>query len=872
MTDKNFMSGGGGNFGGGGASGNWVGEPGAKWEYGTGTVINDTRQYDQLGNVISGEYGYTQGNPQSDAETNRLNAYAHQTNNVVPSSADIKLAFQANLLDNYDVVTYHYKLFMVSTDDSSTGNVLNAASQVVIAESGVTDLTIDKVELNAIAVPSVETGTGTQTLVKFEIVEPAGAGLLDKMYYESIDLGIGNWAVMPLYLQLEFRGRNPETSDSEINGMPGAIGNLRWLWALKITEIKANVTPVGTRYEFSAIIYNEFAQTNAAFSIQHNITLTNFTTFGKAISELEDKVNKDQLLKLLDNYGKPDVYKFVVDPEIAGYQVDTSNTTSKRNDPYIVLEGKSANFNVGAGIDKIIDTLLTHTKEYQEKLTGAKTPGAEGDPASAAQSQMKSFWRIITESRPIEYDARRNDNAIEYTIFIIAYDIGMLDANLFQTTGITPEIAAKRVATYANKGLLKKKYNYMFTGLNDQIVSLDLNLNHSFATAMSRYGGVYLNSATGDTGTVNNNTVTDELRISSALRKVISLQNDAKATQQQRAQAAEEYNAAMSASKLPADRLKVYNDVLTQSKPENKLNYALFGNNYSINRDNPISQNSRTARKMAQPVASAGVGFVSDVNIQSEVAKSMYADFLKTPKGGQLRPIAYREAVQNDSTGPGIVASSNSGSTKLASVFSTALHSGMDANLVSIKLTIKGDPFWLFPQPIQNNNDILFNSLKPVADAIKHLKQGQNALPGSVNMYGADNFILLRFRTPRIFDVSDNDSDEFTEIETFSGIYKVITVKSRFEMGKFVQDLECILDPVINLKDISALVEFDAANQSIPTTPDNFIPFKKYNASNAPEVAPAIIPNTDADLARLTRAGYSSYSEANAARLKGIRG
>jgi hypothetical protein len=139
-------------------------------------------------------------------------------------------------------------------------------------------------------------------------------------------------------------------------------------------------------------------------------------------------------------------------------------------------------------------------------------------------------------------------------------------------------------------------------------------------------------------------------------------------------------------------------------------------------------------------------------------------------------------------------------------------------------------------------------------------------------MYGADNFILLRFRTPRIFDVSDNDSDEFTEIETFSGIYKVITVKSRFEMGKFVQDLECILDPVINLKDISALVEFDAANQSIPTTPDNFIPFKKYNASNAPEVAPAIIPNTDADLARLTRAGYSSYSEANAARLKGIRG
>jgi hypothetical protein len=176
----------------------------------------------------------------------------------------------------------------------------------------------------------------------------------------------------------------------------------------------------------------------------------------------------------------------------------------------------------------------------------------------------------------------------------------------------------------------------------------------------------------------------------------------------------------------------------------------------------------------------------------------------------------------------------------------------------------------------------LFNSLKPASEAIKFLKAGQEALPGSVNMYGGDNFILIRFRTPRIFDIVEDNGDDnkYTEVDTFSGVYKVISVKSRFEMGKFVQDLDCILDPVINLKDISALIEFDAANPDTPTTVESFIPFKKYNGSNAPDQSPSenaridagIITQSEAETARLKRSGYTTQSEAETARLKRILG
>lgn len=814
------------------------------------------------------------------------NAYTHQTDNI-ESGVDVKVAFQPNLLDNYDAVTYHFKLFMVSTDDASTGNVLNVKSQVIIAESGVSDLTIDKVELDAIATPSVEAGTGTQTTMKFEIVEPAGAGLLDKMYYESIDLGIGNWAVMPLYLQVEFRGRDTKTSNSDADGSPGALGNLRWLWPLKITDIKANVTTVGTRYTFSAIMYNELAQSNASFSLQANITLSDISVFQQAIDELEVKINRDQVDKLVDNYGKPDVYKFVVDPMIAGYHTksQTSNSDPKRNGTYGEFDGKSASFQAGTSIDKIIDTLLAHTEEYQTKMAGSKTPGAEGEPAAAEISQMKSFWRVITESRPIVFDKRRNDNAVEYTIFIIAYDIGVLDTNVFQTTGITPEISKKRFMTYAKKALLKKKYNYIFTGLNDQIVSLDLTFNHAFATALTRYGGIYVNPGMKDYGVVANENAANEKAVTESLRKLLSKQNDAATSPNQLINAVDEYQAAVSAAKLSEEDIAKNNELIRAQKPGNKLDVTVFGKNYKIDKNKTDTQNLAIARKMAIPVSDYVPGFVSDVALhgkKSEQTLSVYNNFLKDG-GGQLRPVAMREANQNSAVGAGSEASSNSGISKLSSIFSTALHSGVDANLISLKLSIKGDPFWLFPQPIQNNNSILFNSLKNPADAIAFLKNGQSIMPSSVNLFGGDNFILIRFRTPRVFNTTENDGnlDPYTEVETFSGVYKVITVKSRFEMGKFVQDLECLLDPVINLTDISELIEFDAGNQDIPTTVQDFIPSTKYDASNAPStdqaitarVEAGIITPADADLERLKRTSYNTTAEAQQARLlKAIKG
>ena len=136
------------------------------------------------------------------------NNYSHEGNNYVVSSKEtdigkinLNTAFIPNLLDNYDSVTYHWKLFIVTPDASASGDIFNLNKQIIIAESGVSDLTIDNVIIESIATPTVDSGTGPSTNVRFNIIEPAGAGLIDKIFYQSLALGIGNWNVMPFYLQ-----------------------------------------------------------------------------------------------------------------------------------------------------------------------------------------------------------------------------------------------------------------------------------------------------------------------------------------------------------------------------------------------------------------------------------------------------------------------------------------------------------------------------------------------------------------------------------------------------------------------------------------------------------------------------------------------
>ena len=759
---------------------------------GRGSGENDPRIVNQVG----GGRGLT---PAS--------AYFHDDANVVPSASEtIIFDFQPNILDNFNVYTYHWKLFITSTESAKTGAVLDQSAQTIIAESGVSDLTIDKVQINSIACPSAESGTGTSVQFKFEIVEPAGAGLIDKMFYQAQALGVGNWIVMPCYLQLEFRGRDPVSG--EANG--GPLAGLKWVWPIRLTSAKINVTNVGTRYEFDGINYDEIAQTNACFSIQSNLILQNLSTFGSAMDALEDKLNADQYEKLIDNYSIPDTYRIIVDQDLVGLPLirPTDTEDTKRGGDFLDLGKKTATFNANTGMDKIIDSLLGTTDEFQEKVQGSDTPSSEPNPPNKEKDQMKKLWRIVTETKPIAFDSQRQDNALAITVFIVKYEIGVLDATAAQTgqTAETEGAARIRMHELVKKKILQKRYNYIFTGLNDQIISLDLSMNYSFAAAISRFGGIYYDSALKDKSIVNQKQQEENKTATENVRKTLQFINSGKPGINVDAEVAKSVAALKTATNLDPILRERYTILLENAKKPQRIALTTAaqksGGIAANGSTQALKQAATNANGLVQPIN--GYKFVSDVNVNPATVEQAKAIAQSVGKG-KLRPVPFREAPQENNF-VGTDAASNAGRARTSSLFATALYSTLDASLQSIKINVKGDPFWLFPRSIGLETTVLPSRLNmqtedgkfDVAAAIYDIKHAHKKTD-SVNILGTDNFIVLRFRTPKIYNQVTGSVDPFDEVETFSGVYKVTRIISKFEMGKFSQELECILDPVLDL-------------------------------------------------------------------------
>jgi hypothetical protein len=789
--------------------------------------------------------------PQAPAVKQGVSSTKAAPNNAFVNNASSKdlttIAFTPNILDNYDVYTYHWKLFMVPMAATISGKVLDLSQQTIIVESGVTDLTIDKVEISSITTPSVETGSGTSTTVKFEIVEPSGAGLLDKIFYETLALGLGNWMTNPYYLQLEFRGRDPSNETSLINGISGDLGQMKWVWPIKLTGSKVNVTHVGTRYEFDAVMYDESAQSNCLFSVQHNVTLTNLKTFDDAMQDLAKKLNEDCYEQLIDNYSIPNTYTIVVDPILGSRPLvnpDHNKNTARASD-FVDFSKKTASFNSGSSIDSIINALLGSTSLGQTGLQNSKTPSSKPLTPTQQPEQMKKLWRVVTETKPIAFDPQRQDNAVAITVFVVEYQIGALEADAAQTGQTPDQVAAmkRRIDEYMNKRILRKKYNYIFTGLNDQIIALDLSMNFAFAATTARFGGVYIDSAAGSTkGVSQEENQNNEKKAGEILRTALRFINDAKPGTNVDAKIAEATRA-IDATKVSPEVAKHHKLLLEKYKPENRQAFTTaITTGGSFNQDstigptdgkgNPIPAAKIGSLSTSVPSDGANLTFVSDVVISSNAAQTVRAQAQALAKG-KLRPIPTITGTQEGNF-KGIDPASDSGRARTSSMFATALYSNLDGSMQQIKMTIKGDPFWLFPRGVgASQQALIWKSSLPKDVAIKDIKDAQVFHPESVNLFGIDNFIVLRFRTPRIYNNVTEPQDPYTDADIFNGIYKMTRIVSKFAVGKFTQDVECILDPVINFAEL-------------PDFKDFLNSIEKTNAVNDTTISPAAsaVPKT----------------------------
>jgi len=737
--------------------------------------------------------------------------------------------FKKNTLLDYDTVTYHFTLSMLTEQDAKSasnhiikGNFENNDFRLwtpknktaVIAETGSTVLSINSVEILATVGPT-QGGKRLSGAVEFNlnILQPLNASLTDTLVNSAITLGIPDGLKASYLLELHFIGRDPNTSKIE------RIENTDRQFLIEIVSVQANVDTNGAQYIVRAARAGDKGIRSDHYKTDRPLQLNNLKTVKDMMQSVQDTMNLNEVDKLAIEKGILDEYYISMDPYTAKILRDDPliDTDTLNNTTYDQVEGveydtskKMFRIPEGTSLDRIFEFGLSHSKKLQKLAKGLKDAA---DPDSSDSKEVdkytKYIFRIKVDTKNIDWDIIRNDYAREFHYTISLYPT------------IRPEILpgvwndSKQVAKEKMKDLLSgnlgkdksrpykalsKRYDYLFTGLNDKVLRFDIKYNNYFFFALHSYRSVFAGL-----GEISK----PKIQKSSKLLLEYQAQQqtvNAKWKQYTKKKAdtilEEDPDLSSEFDEFKKERQKLINlyvEGVEDGTFEGDVSIARtlkYANaevyQDKIMRDNTDPNSARNNIKnktVNQPQEiTSDDGFASnDPNIDNR-GKQLYSELIKredvintidkSEKPFQIMWGAVPESYRNNfNKGNG-----SPGKGHFDSVLEATL-SDYSADMVHMDMDIRGDPFWLEGErTLYSKNDI------------------------SATYFEGENYLLFKAITsagePDPKTGIARPGDEQQE-QMLNGVYAVTQVTNRFESGQFIQNIKGVKEAFIT--DISIL-------------------------------------------------------------------
>lgn len=418
------------------------------------------------------------------------------------------------------------------------------------------DFYFDDFKMRTIVNTTQRTKFSNVVELSFKIIEPNGFTLIQRLITacESppSEGGVGgqNYLKQPFLLQIDFYGQK----DGEIG--TGIIPDQTKIIPIRLVGMKTKIGVQGTEYTVEATPFNHTAfdpryiVMPAAFTIkaatvndifqnsnvdqsvvdaetqryrteqEENARLQSYANLADAFGPGTQSQTVPQSTTVLGQYGiaaaynswhrtlerkslngttyKPNLIKFVIDPEIANSRLyvdgpnDISNAASRDdaktnaqqaggiNKGQIQFNAGTITMPAGTSIQSVVKWAIANSDYVRKQLIGVDT----GDPRSSRQTQLQDpfkFVKIVPRVRIISYDQSRQDYQYEITYYIRKYTMNSRSPN-------------------APQGRVKgwvKEYNWIYTGgqspyttenlSNKDVIDLQLDFNMLFYTALTAF-------------------------------------------------------------------------------------------------------------------------------------------------------------------------------------------------------------------------------------------------------------------------------------------------------------------------------------------------------------------------------------------------
>lgn len=725
---------------------------------------------------------------------------ANNTTTIPQQVGDVKFNFQDNEFNQYDRVAYHFRLILVNDLDANDPDVgrkiiNNQVRKFIICESGVTlGFNLTEVSITDVVSPNFRSRSNMTTEIRLKMIEPYGMTLPDRLYNASRQLGIPQWRLAPLFLELEFRYIK---SDGTIYN-PQGDQKLIKVYSLNIIEFDSQLTESGTVYDLQCVAkdnmgFRDFYQImTKTHSVETKGMTINpngnsvggfFESLGKVITERYAKERRESIASQV----VPPImeYVFVVDLELAKQEINYDDTVSARRRSFTGSSNGEITIARGISVTALVDDVLASIKDVKFFIADL--------PAGLIKVPR---LECITEN--IGWDGLRKDYIRRFT-FIIGLKTSPRPIPYRQ---LAEEIQSDAQRQQARLKILaenmKKAYEYWYTGKNTEILSLDVKFNQLHVVVEPAL----------------QTTLPPELTDSKKVDTRDDILKQRANLEQERQLWTNPRSDAVNPDTQLRETLRL-NEEITRTEERlieiNNDNIYLFDANSSLRPllglGNTPSQQEQQAITQLQNLrdnlskASKVKQFVEDVSRQITDNNRMQLSWSTDPRdmqNTQVRAFAGTTKSNDPATATRAIVSS----------ILTQIYDRVGTQMLEIDMEIRGDPYWLgltdvertvelrsFVDKLNNNQSVPSNLGNPT---------NTNNTGQFVNVYDNDATILLKFRSGGQPSSETGLQNLEQESDFFYGIYTVLEVIHEFRDGKFTQKLKAIRDTMIDLTAIRA--------------------------------------------------------------------
>jgi len=419
-------------------------------------------------------------------------------------------ALFTNVLHDYASSTYRISLYLL-TKDQYNGMIENPGSFVpknLLVQSGGGELNnrhpdfktvfgIDNFKMYTVVGLNANSRASNTLTFNFDIIEPYGMTLLDRLISANFSTGSENYLEQPYLLQIDFLGNASDSDNDNFNISTKRI-------PIKFLNMKITPGEGNTVYKISSIAYNHlaFQQTVATVPTVMSINASTIGEFfdNENAQEDGDEVNSfpatmNEFYRSVSGDEKKFKFpqlkiKFNIDPLFADSKIVNPLTAETTKIPMNAKEvtqsvswGQASNtkarseqtFNINAGsnIISVIDRIMQKSDYITSQVKEFNARREAGD--NLDEFKFLDWYKIIPDVKLNQYDnGLAQAYAKEITYNIVPYRT----ANTRH-----PDFAKTRIS----KDNIVRTYNYRYTGKNTDVIDLDINFDTAFFTSQTAF-------------------------------------------------------------------------------------------------------------------------------------------------------------------------------------------------------------------------------------------------------------------------------------------------------------------------------------------------------------------------------------------------